>query len=106
MTFFSIDDVFAAILRGTGRQIGARIMEAMNDKVSIAAAGGLFLATASCAYAVSFTSDPIATLNEQQKLGPGSHSVRIGNQTYTWRGPPPPYLRYYYYRHYNGYRHH
>ena len=79
-------------------------MQTMNAKLSIAAAGGLFLATASCAYAVSFTSDPIATLNEQQKLGPGSHSVRIGNQTYTWRGPPPNYLRYYYYYYHYYYR--
>ena len=76
----------------------------MKGKLLIAATG-LLLATPS-ANAVSFTSDPIATLNEQQKLGPGSHSVRIGNQTYTWRGPPPNYLRYYYYRYYNGYRHH
>jgi hypothetical protein len=66
----------------------------MNGKLLIATTG-LLLAT-SCANAVSFTSDPIATLNEQQKLGPGSHSVRIGNQTYTWRGSPPDYLRYYY----------
>ena len=88
-----------------GRQIAARMMEAMNGKLSMAAAGGLFLATASCAYAVSFTSDPIATLNEQQKLGPGSHSVRIGNQTYTWRGPPPNYLCYYYYHYYDRYPH-
>ena len=72
----------------------------MKGKFLIGAAG-LVLATSS-ANAVSFTSDPIATLNEQQKLGPGSHSVRIGNQTYTWRGTPPDYLRYYYYR----YRYH
>jgi hypothetical protein len=69
----------------------------MNSKLLIAV--NLFLATAtSSAYAISFTSDPIATLNEQQKLGPGSYSVRIWNQTYTWRGTPPNYLRYYYYR--------
>jgi hypothetical protein len=59
-------------------------------------ATGLLLALASGARAASFTSDPIATMNEQQKLGPNSHSVRIWNQTYTWRGPPPAFLRYYY----------
>jgi hypothetical protein len=47
-------------------------MDHMNGKFSIAAATGLFLAIASCADAVSFTSDPIATMNEEQKLGPNS----------------------------------
>jgi hypothetical protein len=78
----------------------------MNGKFSIAAAAGLFLATAPLAHAVSFTSDPIATLNEQQKLGPGSHSVRVGNQTYTWRGSPPDYLHYYYHHYYDRSRYH
>jgi hypothetical protein len=63
----------------------------MNSKLLIAVS--LFLVTAtSSAHAVSFTSDPIATLNEQQKLGPGSYSVRIWNQTYTCRGTSPNYL--------------
>ncbi len=49
------------------------------------------MATVSCAYAVSFTSDPIATMNEEQKLGPNSFSYRVGNQTYTLPGPPAYY---------------
>ena len=69
-------------------------------------AAGLLLAQNSGARAASFTSDPIATMNERQKLGPDSHSVRIWNQTYTWRGPPPGFLRYYYPgRYYRYYRH-
>jgi hypothetical protein len=74
----------------------------MKDKLLIAAT--VLLLASPSANAVSFTSDPIATLNEQQKLGPGSHSVRIGNQTYTWRGAPPDYLRYYYRHYYYRYR--
>jgi hypothetical protein len=67
-------------------------------------AAALALAPMAGAGAASFTSDPIATMNERQKLGPDSHSVRIWNQTYTWRGPTPafsrPYVpaRYYYRR--------
>jgi hypothetical protein len=72
-----------------------------NNLLIIATA--LLPALSSSGRAASFTSDPIATMNERQKLGPDSHSVRIWNQTYTWRGPPPVYLRYYYpgryYRH-------
>jgi hypothetical protein len=79
----------------------------MNGKFSIAAATGLFLATASCADAVSLTSDPIATMNEEQKLGPNSFSYRLGNQTYTFPGPPaynPPYQNHDRHRHYRNWR--
>ncbi len=80
-------------------------MNRMKGKLLIVAATGLFLGTASCAYAVSFTSDPIATMNEEQKLGPNSFSYRVGNQTYTLPGPPAYYPRFYYpYRHYRHYR--
>ncbi len=68
-------------------------MDRMKGESLITAASCGFLATASCAHAVSFTSDPIATINEQQKLDRDSHSITIGNQTYTWRGPALDFLR-------------
>jgi hypothetical protein len=67
-------------------------MYAMKTTLLIVAAA-LALAPMAGAGAASFTSDPIATMNERQKLGPDSHSVRIWNQTYTWRGPTPAFLR-------------
>ncbi len=68
------------------------------------AAAGLFLAASSCAYAVDITSDPDATMTQQQKLGPNSHSRRVGNRIYTTRGAYAYYPRHRYYRHYRHWR--
>jgi hypothetical protein len=45
-------------------------------------AAGLFLAGSCCAYAFDITSDPDATMNQQQKLGPNVYSQRVWNKTY------------------------
>jgi hypothetical protein len=67
-------------------------------------AAGLFLATAPCAYALDITSDPDATMTQQQKLGPNAHSRRAGNRIYTTRGAYAYSPRYRYHRHYRHYR--
>jgi hypothetical protein len=64
---------------------------------------GLFLAASSCAYAFDITSDPDATMNQQQKLGPSVYSQRVWNKTYNFKGayayyPRDPYRPYRYYR--------
>ncbi len=64
----------------------------------LTATAALFLAASSYAYAVDITSDPNATMNEQQKLGPNPHSYRLGNRVYTTRGAYAYYPRYH--RHY------
>ena len=57
---------------------------------------GLFLAASSSAYAFDITSDPDATMNQQQKLGPGVYSQRVWNKTYNIKTGAyayyPPYL--------------
>jgi hypothetical protein len=72
----------------------------MKSKLLITAAG-LFLAATSCAFAVDVTSDPDATITQQQKLGPNVHSRRVGNRIYTTRGAYAyyPHYRYRHYRH-------
>jgi hypothetical protein len=64
------------------------------------AAAGLFLAASPSAYALDITSEPDATMTQQQKLGPGSHSRRVGNRIYTTRGAYAYYPRHRHYRHY------
>jgi hypothetical protein len=64
---------------------------------------GLFLAASSGAYAFDITSDPDATMNQQQKLGPNVYSQRVWNKTYNFKGayayyPRYPYRPYRYYR--------
>jgi hypothetical protein len=64
---------------------------------------GAFLAASSGAYAFDITSDPDATMNQQQKLGPSVYSQRVWNKTYNFKGayayyPRYPYRPYRYYR--------
>ena len=63
---------------------------------------GVFLAASSCAYAFDITSDPDATMNQEQKLGPNVRSQRVWNEIWTqkYRGyyPYPRYPRYARYR--------
>jgi len=66
-------------------------------------AAGLFLAAAPHAYALDITSDPDATMTQQQKLGPNAHSRRVGNRIYTTRGAYAYYPRHHY-RHYRHWR--
>jgi hypothetical protein len=62
---------------------------------------GLFLAASSCAYAFDITSDPDATMNQQQKLGPNVYSQRVWNKTYNMKtGAYAYYPGYRYYRRY------
>ena len=62
---------------------------------------GLFLAVSPYAYAVDITSDPDATMNQQQKLGPNVYSRQIWNRTYNIKGGYAYYPRYHrYYRRY------
>lgn len=70
----------------------------MNSMLLITAAG-LFLAVSSYAYALDITSDPDATITQQQKLGPNVSSRRVGNRIYTTRGAYAYYPRHRYYRH-------
>ncbi len=66
----------------------------MKSMLSIAVAG-VFLAASSCAYAFDITSDPDATMNQQQKLGPNVYSQRVWNKTYNIKtGPYAYYPRY------------
>ena len=67
-------------------------------------AAGLFLAASSYAFALDITSEPDATITQQQKLGPSSHSYRSGNRIYTTRGAYAYYPRHRYYRHYRHWR--
>lgn len=67
-------------------------------------AAGLFLAASPYVYAADVTSDPDATMTQQQKLGPNSHSSRVGNRIYTTRGAYAYYPRYHHHRHYRHYR--
>jgi hypothetical protein len=67
-------------------------------------ATGLFLVASSCAYAFDITSDPDATMNQQQKLGPNVYSQRVWNRTYNIKGAYAYYPRYRYYRHYRRWR--
>jgi hypothetical protein len=53
---------------------------------------GLLLAGTSYALSYDLTSDPDATMNQQQKLGPNVYSWRYGNETWTQKYPN------YYYR--------
>jgi len=68
------------------------------------AAAGLFLAASPSAYALDITSDPDATITQQQKLGPNAHSRRAGNRIYTTRGAYAYYPRHRYHRHYRHWR--
>jgi hypothetical protein len=61
----------------------------MKKVLFIVAAGG-FLAASSCAYAFDITSDPDATMNQQQKLGPNVYSQRVWNKTYNFKTGPTP----------------
>ena len=73
----------------------------MKAKLLIPSAG-LFLAGTSCALAYDLTSDPDATMNQEQKLGPNVRSQRVWNEIYTqkYRGYYlyPRYPRYARYR--------
>jgi hypothetical protein len=64
-------------------------------------AAALFLAAAPSAYALDVTSEPDATITQQQKLGPNVYSRRVGNRIYTTRGAYAyyPHYRYRHYRH-------
>lgn len=75
----------------------------MKSKVLIAAAG-IFLAASSCAYAFDITSDPDATMNQQQKLGPNVYSQRVWNKTYNIKTGAYAYYPRYRYRPYRYYR--
>ena len=49
------------------------------------AVAGVFLTASSCANAFDITSDPDATMNQQQKLGPNVYSLRGWNRTYNFK---------------------
>ena len=69
------------------------------------AVAGAFLAASSCAYAFDITSDPDATMKQQQKLGPNVYSQRVWNKTYNIKTSPYAYYpRYRYYRYYRRWR--
>jgi len=68
----------------------------MNAKLLLVAAG-LFLAATPCASAYDITSDPDATMNQEQKLGPNVRAHRVWNKIYVIKGRPY-YGRYSYYR--------
>ena len=63
-------------------------------------AAGLFLAASPGAYALDITSEPDATITQQQKLGPNVNSRRVGNRIYSTRGAYAYYPRHRHYRHY------
>ena len=50
-------------------------------------AAGLFLAAAPYAYALDITSEPDATITQQQKLGPNVYSQRVWNRRTTSKAP-------------------
>jgi len=58
----------------------------MNRKL-LAAAAGLFLASASGALAYDVTSEPDATMTQEQKLGPNARAYRAGNRIIVQKGP-------------------
>jgi hypothetical protein len=66
----------------------------MKNMLLIAMAGA-FLAASPCAYAFDITSDPDATMNQQQKLGPNVYSQRAWNRTYNFKSAYAYYPRYY-----------
>jgi hypothetical protein len=65
---------------------------------------GAFLAASSCAFAFDITSDPDATMNQQQKLGPNVYSQRVWNRTYNIKTGAYAYYPRYRYRPYRYYR--
>lgn len=67
-------------------------------------AAGVFLTGSSWAYAFDITSDPDATMNQQQKLGPNVYSQRVWNKTYNIKTGPYAYDPGYRYRAYRYYR--
>ena len=76
----------------------------MKNMLFIAVAGA-FLATSPRAYAFDITSDPDATMNQQQKLGPNVYSQRAWNRTYNFKtGAYAYYPRYRYYRNHRRWR--
>jgi hypothetical protein len=68
----------------------------MKAKLLIVATG-LLLAGTAHTFAYDVTSDPDATMNQQQKLGPNAKSYRVGNRIITVKGAT--YRRYSHYRH-------
>jgi hypothetical protein len=71
----------------------------MNAKLIIAAMLMTLGSTASYAqYARDVTSDPDATITQEQKLGPNAHSRRHGNEVITTRTARGSYA-YYHRRH-------
>jgi hypothetical protein len=69
----------------------------MKKKLLIVASG-LFLTATPGALAYDITSDPDATMNQEQKLGPNVRAYRVWNKIYVQKG-------YYYYPRYAYYRH-
>ena len=67
-------------------------------------AAGLFLAAAPYAYALDITSEPDATITQQQKLGPNVYSQRVWNKTYNIKTGAYAYYPRYRYRPYRYYR--
>ena len=65
---------------------------------------GMFLGASSCAHAFDITSDPDATMNQQQKLGPNVYSLRGWNRTYNFKTGAYAYYPRYRYRPYRYYR--
>jgi hypothetical protein len=73
-------------------------------RVLLITVAGLFLAASSSAYAFDITSDPDATMNQQQKLGPNVYSQRVWNKTYNLKTGAYAYYPRYPYRSYRYYR--
>jgi hypothetical protein len=69
----------------------------MNTKLLILSAG-LVLAGMSSAFAYDTTSDPDATITQEQKLGPNARSYRSGNAIIVQKGSNYRYRRYAHYR--------
>jgi hypothetical protein len=69
----------------------------MKTKALILAAS-LFVAGSSAAFAYDITSDPDATMNQEQKLGPNVRAYRVWNKIYVFKGrtyyPSYAYYRY------------
>jgi len=74
----------------------------MKTKIGIMAAI-LFLAATPSAFSYDVTSDPDATMNQQQKMGPNVRSYRLWNRTINLKGAN--YGRYGHYGRYAHYRH-
>ncbi len=62
---------------------------------SVIAAAVLFLGGTSSALCYDITSDPDATMNQEQKLGPNVQAYRVWNKIYVLK---TPYYRRYVYR--------